>query len=199
MIDIVTNESVTALAQTLGNKRGWKQQMPASPPGLPAGGAWTQQTVGDVVRLRYQVAKGQPAQIIGEWRAADAAPHVNGTGPKPAPPATRDPEPVAIDEPQPIIVLTPAPGGALRLNAYGLDSPAIIRALRLSLLHLVARSAGALIIDEVIAPEMAIVAQHAPALRPVSNRKRKPANAPHSNVRTTVRYPDRDEEDDPWS
>lgn len=188
-MDIVTNETVTALARRLGNKRGWKQQMPAMPPGMPAGGVWSQQRVGNRVRLCYQVAPGQRQHVIGEWtddEAALPAPSSNGTGPKKAsgrpaqPPAAPEREPVASEELEPLIMLTPAGGGAWRLNGYGVARAEVIRALRLSLVYLVAREAGALIIDEVVAPEMAVVAtERLPRLpQPRSDKaagKRSPA------------------------
>ncbi len=192
-MDIVTNEGVTALAQSLGNKRGWKSQMPASPPGLPAGGTWTQQRVGDVVRLRYQSTKGDKAHFIGEWPADEAAPaaHVNGTGTglRQAQPPKPERALEAIEEPEPMIMLTPAAGGAWRLNGYGLETAEVIRALRLSLLHLVARQSGALIIDEVVAAEMAVVATE--RARP-GDRPERPTPAARSRtkgkLKKTVSY-----------
>ena len=183
MTDTITNESITTLARTLGNKRGWKANMPASPPGLPPGGLWAQQRAGDTVRLRYQPAHGQPWHDIGQWTDnTPAPPAANGIGPKPAP---RDPAPVAREDAvqEAIILLTPTAGDAWRLNAYGVDRSHVIQALRLALVHLVARQSGVLIIDEVIAPDMAIVTERLPQPRPA----RKPTA---SRVKTTVRYPD---------
>lgn len=210
-MDIVTNETVTALARRLGNKRGWKQQMPAMPPGMPAGGVWSQQRVGNRVRLCYRVAPGQRQHVIGEWtddEAALPAPSSNGTGPKkgkgldtPGRQATRPtegPEPVASEELEPLIMLTPAGGGAWRLNGYGVARAEVIRALRLSLVHLVAREAGALIIDEVVAPEMAVVAtERLPRLpQPRSDKAAGKRKAAGGRVKRTVSYPDDDVIDD---
>lgn len=206
-MDIVTNESVTALARRLGNKRGWKEQMPAMPPGMPAGGVWSQDRKGNVVRLRYQVAPNSRAHVIGEWTVDDAAapaPRVNGTGPKdgrerPAPPPPA-PEPVASEEVEPLILLTPAGGGAWRLSGYGVARAELIRALRLSLVHLVARQAGALIIDEVVAPEMAVVASNGlreriERIEPQKQPQKRPQK-PQGRVKKTVSYPDDDLIDD---
>lgn len=186
MIDIVTNESITALARTLGNKRGWKQQMPVSPPGLPAGGMWTQQRSGDVVRLRYHVAKGEKAVVVGEWRAADPPPmpHANGTGPKPTPP-----EPVVsrvetmLIAPAPLILIEPGPDGT-RFNAYGLELPEIIEELRRALVHLVATSAGVEVISVTIPRDAAIAVERLP-VRP--QPKRRPAAA-KGKLKRTVSY-----------
>lgn len=191
-MDIVTNESVTALARRLGNKGGWKERMPAMPPGLKAGGIWEQQRSGNVVRLRYR-EPGGAWQVIGQWPAdePEAAPGRNGTGPRPPQPDP-DPVPGVIAGPDPMIFLTPAAGGAWRLNAYGVDAAAVIRALRLALVHLVARQAGVLIIDEVIAPEMAVVAtERLPRLpQPRSDKQRGSVG----RVKRMVRYPADDEE-----
>lgn len=126
---------------------------------------------GRVKRTLYYGVKGDMT-TIGWWvEAAQGrempAPGVNGTGPKkggrpappPAAPERAAQEPVASEDVEPLILLTPAGGGAWRLNGYGVARAELIRALRLSLVHLVARQAGALIIDEVVAPEMAVVAE----------------------------------------
>lgn len=198
-MDIVTNEGVTALARRLGNKRGWKQKMPAMPPGMPGGGVWSQQRMGNRVRLCYQVAPGQRQHVIGEWtedEAALPAPSSNGAAPKkgerPAPPpAAPEREPVASEEMEPLILLTPAGGGAWRLNGYGVARAELIRALRLSLVHLVARQSGVAIIDEVVAPEMAVVTTARLPRLPQPRSDKAPGKRPAAGgrVKRTKSYP----------
>lgn len=189
MIDLITNENITALARTLGNKRGWKERMPAkpaTPSTLQANGNWQQETKDGVTRLRYQEAPGLPWHTIGQWSANEpAAPSRNGKALMPAPPPSAPTLPVpSADAPEPLILLTPVGDGAWRIAAYGIATSETIRALRLSLLHLVAKQSGALIIDEVVSDTFAVVVPPAskPASQPAQDRPRP----------TTVAYPDDD-------
>lgn len=167
---------------------------------------------GRVKRTLYYGVKGDMT-TIGWWvEAAQGrempAPGVNGTGPKkggrpappPAAPERAAQEPVASEDVEPLILLTPAGGGAWRLNGYGVARAELIRALRLSLVHLVARQAGALIIDEVVAPEMAVVAEGLPRLPQPRNDKTAGKRNSGGRVKRTVSYPDDDliDEDDAW-
>lgn len=196
MIDTITNESITAYARTLGNKRGWKERMPAkpaTPSTLQPNGNWQQDTKNGIVRLRYQEAPGQPWHAIGQWPANQApANGRNGASPSPAPqpPAPSPQSPVAADAPEPLILLTPSGDSAWRLSAYGLAADQTIRALRLSLLHLVAKQSGALIIDEVISDTFAVVVP--------PKQSAKPASRKAGRVRTTVAFPDDDIDEEAW-
>lgn len=202
MTDLITNESITAYARTLGNKRGWKERMPAkpaTPSTLQPNGNWQQDTKNGIVRLRYQEAPGQPWHDIGQWSANE--PPANGrnrvssekfgfsNGATPAPQSpVPSPQPPAADAPEPLILLTPSGDSAWRLSAYGLAADQTIRALRLSLLHLVAKQSGALIIDEVISDTFAVVVP--------PKQSAKPASRKAGRVRTTVAFPDDDIDDE---
>ena len=194
-------EGIIEQAQRQGSARG----LPKPPAGLRADGGYalnrTKLGDGGVKRTLYYGVKGDWT-TVGWWTEGaqeTPAPQVNGTGPKPARSGpSRDAgkdrpeqgEPVAIDGPEPLIMLTPVAGGAWRLNGYGVELAEVIRALRLSLVHLVARQAGVVIIDELAAPEMAVVAPLArlPRLPQPRNDKRKRPGS--GKMRTTVRYPD---------
>ena len=208
-MDVVTNEGVTALARSLENVADWKGRMPATAPGLRPGGDWRRWYLrkSNTFRLSYREPGVEHWIDIGEWVRQDAAPApaVNGTGPKkggrpappPAAPERAAQEPVASEEADPLILLTPAGGGAWRLSGYGVARAELIRALRLSLVHLVAREAGALIIDEVVAPEMAVVAEGLPRLpQPRNDKTAGKRKAAGGRVKRTVSYPDDDVIDD---
>lgn len=184
-------------ARRTGTARG----LPKPPAGLLAVGGYsltrTPLADGAVKRTLYYGVKGDWTTV--GWYvegAAEAPPQANGTGPKPArsgdrPEQTRDLEPAAIELPAPLIMLTPAAGGAWRLSGYGVETGTVITALRLALVHLVARQSGVTIIDEVIAPEFAVVpaagSERLPRLpQPRSDRKARAGG----KVQTTVRYPD---------
>ena len=194
MIDLITNESITAYARTLGNKRGWKERMPAkpaTPSTLQPNGNWQQDTKNGVVRLRYQEAPGQPWHDIGQWSANQApANRRNGASPRAQSPVPSPQPPAAADAPEPLILLTPSGDRAWRLNAYGLAADQTIRALRLSLLHLVAKQSGALIIDEVVSDTFAVAVPPARRTPPAVTVPKHKAG----RVRTTVAYPDDDDE-----
>lgn len=192
MTATISNESITDLARTLGNKRGWKERMPAKPawpPTLQPNGNWKQETKDGVTRLRYQEDIGMPWHTIGQWSANEpAAPSRNGKAPTPAPPPSAPPPVPPADAPEPLILLTPAGDRAWRLSAYGLAADQTISALRLSLLHLVAKQSGALIIDEVISDTFAVVVPPKPSAKPASRKA--------GRVRTTVAFPDDDIDDE---
>lgn len=194
------------MAQRAGTAMG----LPKPPAGLPDGGAYRldrspRKDGSKRATLRYE--HDGVSTVLGWFverpggASTPAAPQANGTGPKPAPPRSPEPEPAGVvDQPEPMILLTPAAGGAWRLNGYGVEAPAVIRALRLALVHLVARQAGALIIDEVIAPEMAVVAtERLPRLPQPRSDKRK-AGSSGGRVKRTVSYDDLDDDagDDAW-
>lgn len=99
-------------------------------------------------------------------------------------------------DPDPIIIMQPD-GDAGHFNAYGLDLPDVIRALRLSLIHFAAQQAGVTTIEATISPRTAVLAT--PAARPAPARrpgrpKTKPAQR-SSNGRRHVE-PDDDELDE---
>ena len=188
-------------------KQGHARGLPRRPE-LPAtGGSYAlskeKRANGMKRTLYFQFPDGKSVRL--GWYLEDApAPAVNGTGPndgrkRPAPPPPA-PEPVASEEVEPLILLTPAGGGAWRLSGYGVARAELIRALRLSLVHLVARQAGALIIDEVVAPEMAVVASNGlreriERIEPQKQPQKRPQK-PQGRVKKTVSYPDDDLIDD---
>lgn len=192
-------EGIIEQAQRQGSARG----LPKPPAGLRADGQYslnrTKLGDGGVKRTLYYGVKGDWT-TVGWWTEGaqeTPAPQVNGTGPRPSAStgsASGSPSTGSggeeIDGPEPLIMLTPVAGGAWRLNGYGVELAEVIRALRLSLVHLVARQAGVVIIDELAAPEMAVVAPLArlPRLPQPRNDKRKRPGS--GKMRTTVRYPD---------
>lgn len=107
--------------------------------------------------------------------------------PKPAPPAPTTPEPLIIMQPE---------GDGWQFNAYGLDIAEILRALRLSLIHLAATQAGVTTIEAVISPCNIVMASPASAARraPAPGKSTKPAQ--RSNGRRPLPR-DYDEDEDP--
>ncbi len=100
-------------------------------------------------------------------------------------------------DPDPIIIMQPD-GDAWHFNAYGLDLPDVIRALRLTLIHFAAQQAGVTTIEATILPRTAVLA--APAARPAPPARRagrpKTKTAQRSNGRRQIQEPDDDELDE---
>lgn len=57
--------------------------------------------------------------------------------------------PAPVAEPTPLIMLQPH-GDGIQFNAYGLEIPEMVDALRLAIVHLVGKQAGIKVFDEVI-------------------------------------------------
>lgn len=190
-------------ARKQGHARGLprRSELPAT------GGSYSltkEQRANGVKRtLYFQFPDGKSVRLgwyLEGETTAPAPPAVNGTGPKkasgrlappPAAPERAAPEPVASEEAEPLILLTPAGGGAWRLNGYGVARAELIRALRLSLVHLVARQSGVAIIDEVVAPEMAVVTTARLPRLPQPRSDKAPGKRPAAGgrVKRTKSYP----------
>lgn len=86
--------------------------------------------------------------------------------------------------PEPLIIMHPA-GDGWQFNAYGIDLPEVIRALRLSLIHFAAQQAGVTTIEATISPRNALLATPAPIQRAAA--KPKPAQRSANGRRTAAR------------
>lgn len=87
--------------------------------------------------------------------------------------------------PEPLIIMHPA-GDGWQFSAYGIDLPEVIRALRLSLIHFAAQSAGVMTIEATISPRNALLATPAPMQRAAA----KPKPGARSNGRRQFAEPD---------
>lgn len=83
--------------------------------------------------------------------------------PNPKPIPSVAPAPVA--EPTPLIMLQPH-GDGIQFNAYGLEIPEIVDALRLAIVHLVGKQAGITVFDEVISRQQRVWVPQIPAATP---------------------------------
>lgn len=63
--------------------------------------------------------------------------------------------PAPVAEPTPLILLQPH-GDGIQFNAYGLEIPEIVDALRLAIVHMVGKQAGVVTFDEVISRQQRI-------------------------------------------
>ena len=70
--------------------------------------------------------------------------------------------PALVAEHTPLIMLQPH-GDGIQFNAYGLEIPAIVDMLRLTIIHLVGKQAGITVFDEVISRSQRIWVPQAPA------------------------------------
>lgn len=88
--------------------------------------------------------------------------------------------PAPVADPTPLIMLQPH-GDGIQFNAYGLEIPEIVDALRLAIVHLVGKQAGIKVFDEVISRQQRVWVPQGPAatvrIVPSSNGKKpgKPA------------------------
>lgn len=84
-------------------------------------------------------------------------------GIKNTPPPSVAPAPVA--DPTPLIMIQPQ-GASIQFNAYGLEIPEIVDALRLAIVHLVGKQAGITMFDEVISRQQRVWVPQGPAATP---------------------------------
>jgi hypothetical protein len=100
----------------------------------------------------------------------------------------------AVAEPTPLIMLQPH-GDGIQFNAYGLEIPEMVDALRLAIVHLVGKQAGIKVFDEVISRQQRVWVPQVPSatfrIVPSSNGKKpgKPA------IKRLPRFDDDDEPD----
>ncbi|MBK8211585.1 MAG: hypothetical protein IPK78_18170 [Rhodospirillales bacterium] len=98
----------------------------------------------------------------------------------------------SVAAPEPLIILQPD-GDNWQFNAYGLDLGDILRALRLTLIHLAAQQAGVVTIEATISARNIVLAS------PVAPPRRAPvkppkARQPARNGYRTTRVDDEDED-----
>lgn len=70
-----------------------------------------------------------------------------------------------VADPTPLIMLQPQ-GDGIQFNAYGLEIPEIVDALRLAIVHLVGKQAGITMFDEVISRQQRVWVPQGPASAP---------------------------------
>ena len=73
--------------------------------------------------------------------------------------------PAPVADPTPLIMLQPH-GDGIQFNAYGLEIPEIVDALRLAIVHLVGKQAGIKVFDEVISRSQRVWVPQGPAATP---------------------------------
>ena len=96
-------------------------------------------------------------------------------------------------DPTPLIMLQPH-GDGIQFNAYGLEIPEIVDALRLAIVHLVGKQVGITVFDELISRQQRVWVPQGPAATPrivPSANGKKPGKPP-----TVKRLPRFDEEPD---
>lgn len=100
--------------------------------------------------------------------------------PKPStPPMNAGP----ITDPAPLIILQPQ-GASIQFNAYGLEIPEIVDALRLAIVHLLSKQAGVTMFDELISRQQRIAVPRAlTKAEPSANSAPKPAAKSKQPVR----------------
>lgn len=101
--------------------------------------------------------------------------------------------PAPVAETTPLIMLQPH-GDGIQFNAYGLEIPQIVDALRLAIIHLVGKQAGITVFDEVIQRSQRVWVPQGPAATPrivPSANGKKPGKPP-----TVKRLPRFDDEPD---
>ena len=86
-------------------------------------------------------------------------------GVKNIPPTPPSVAPAPVAEPTPLIMLQPH-GDGIQFNAYGLEIPEIVDALRLAIVHLVGKQAGIKVFDEVISRSQRVWVPQGPAATP---------------------------------
>ncbi len=86
-------------------------------------------------------------------------------GVKNTPPTPTSVAPAPVADPTPLIMLQPH-GDGIQFNAYGLEIPEIVDALRLAIVHLVGKQAGIKIFDEVISRSQRVWVPQGPAATP---------------------------------
>ncbi len=80
-------------------------------------------------------------------------------------PPTPSVAPAQVAEPTPLIMLQPHSDG-IQFNAYGLEIPEMVDALRLAIVHLVGKQAGIKVFDEVISRSQRVWVPQGPAATP---------------------------------
>lgn len=80
-------------------------------------------------------------------------------------PPTPSVAPAPVAETTPLIMLQPH-GDGIQFNAYGLEIPEIVDALRLAIVHLVGKQAGITVFDEVISRQQRVWVPQIPAATP---------------------------------
>lgn len=80
-------------------------------------------------------------------------------------PPTPSVAPAPVAEPTPLIMLQPHADG-IQFNAYGLEIPQMVDALRLAIVHLVGKQAGIKVFDEVISRSQRVWVPQGPAATP---------------------------------
>lgn len=82
-------------------------------------------------------------------------------------------------DPAPLIMLQPQ-GASIQFNAYGLEIPEIVDALRLAIVHLLSKQAGVTMFDEIINRQQRIAVGKAPSIEPSASGKTAPKVAAKS-------------------
>lgn len=80
-------------------------------------------------------------------------------------PSTPSLAPAPVADPTPLIMLQPH-GDGIQFNAYGLEIPEMVDALRLAIVHLVGKQAGITVFDEVISRSQRVWVPQGPAATP---------------------------------
>ena len=87
-----------------------------------------------------------------------------------------NPKTPPASEPAPMILIEPADDGAIRFNAYGLETAQMVDVLRRSLLHVVAMQSGMQVVRLDVPPAAAVVVPSRAVKKPSSPKPSRNGN-----------------------